>query len=56
MDSISYKGYLGTVNFSEKDEAFFGKIEGFVGSSLSMGLLDELSEICFGWLYFYVFS
>ena len=28
MNTISYKGYLGTVNFSEKDECFYGKIEG----------------------------
>ena len=31
MNTISYKGYLGTVNFSEKDECFYGKIEGIDG-------------------------
>jgi len=31
MNTISYKGFLGTVSFSEKDAAFFGKIEGIDG-------------------------
>ena len=31
MNTISYKGFLGTVNFSEKDECFYGKIEGIDG-------------------------
>ena len=31
MNTISYKGYLGTVNFSEKDGCFYGKIEGIDG-------------------------
>lgn len=31
LDSLSYKGYLGTVNFSEKDACFYGKIEGIDG-------------------------
>lgn len=31
MNTLSYKGYLGTVNFSEKDECFYGKIEGIDG-------------------------
>lgn len=31
MNTISYKGYLGTVNFSEKDACFYGKIEGIDG-------------------------
>ena len=31
MNTLSYKGYLGTVNFSEKDGVFFGKIEGIDG-------------------------
>lgn len=26
-DTITYKGYLGTVHFSEEDEVFHGKIE-----------------------------
>ena len=31
MNTLHYKGYLGTVNFSEKDECFYGKIEGIDG-------------------------
>lgn len=31
MNTLSYKGYLGTVNFSEKDACFYGKIEGIDG-------------------------
>jgi len=31
MNTITYKGYLGSVNFSEKDQVFFGKIEGING-------------------------
>ncbi len=28
---LTYKGYMGSVNFSEKDHVFFGKIEGING-------------------------
>ena len=31
MNTLSYKGFMGTVNFSEKDSVFFGKIEGIDG-------------------------
>lgn len=31
MNTLNYKGYIGTVNFSEKDGVFFGKIEGIDG-------------------------
>lgn len=31
MNTLKYKGYLGSVNFSEKDGVFFGKIEGIDG-------------------------
>ena len=31
MNTMSYKGYLGSVAFSEKDGVFFGKIEGING-------------------------
>ena len=31
MNTITYKGYIGTVSFSEKDNIFFGKIEGIDG-------------------------
>lgn len=28
MNTLSYKGFIGSVSFSEKDGVFFGKIEG----------------------------
>lgn len=28
MNTMSYKGYIGSLAFSEKDEVFFGKVEG----------------------------
>ena len=28
MNTMTYKGYLGSVAYSEKDNVFFGKIEG----------------------------
>ena len=28
MNTMTYKGYLGSVSFSEKDNVLFGKIEG----------------------------
>ena len=31
MNTLTYKGYIGSVNFSEKDGVFFGKIEGIDG-------------------------
>lgn len=31
MNTLSYNGYIGSVNFSEKDGVFFGKIEGIEG-------------------------
>ena len=31
MNTLNYKGYIGTVNFSERDGVFFGKIEGIDG-------------------------
>lgn len=31
MNTLSYNGYLCTVNFSEKDACFYGKIEGIDG-------------------------
>lgn len=45
MNTMTYKGYLGSVAYSEKDNVFFGKIEGinglvnFEGASVS-----ELTE------------
>ena len=31
MNTLKYKGYIGSVAFSEKDNVFFGKIDGIDG-------------------------
>ena len=31
MNTMSYKGYLGSVAFSEQDGVFYGKVEGING-------------------------
>ncbi|WP_455621936.1 type II toxin-antitoxin system HicB family antitoxin [Parabacteroides sp.] len=31
MNTLKYKGFIGSVNFSEEDGIFFGKIEGING-------------------------
>lgn len=31
MNTMTYKGYIGSVSYSEKDKVFFGKIEGING-------------------------
>lgn len=31
MNTMSYKGYIGSVEYSEKDQVFFGKVEGING-------------------------
>ncbi len=31
MNTMSYKGYVGSISFSEKDDLFFGKVEGIDG-------------------------
>ena len=31
MNTMTYKGYIGSVNYSDKDQLFFGKIEGING-------------------------
>lgn len=31
MNTLNYKGYIGSVAFNEKDNVFFGKIEGIDG-------------------------
>lgn len=31
MNTLKYKGFLGSVSFSEPDNVFFGKIEGIDG-------------------------
>ncbi len=46
MEAISYKGYLGSVYFSEKDECFYGKIEGIDGLVNFEGeSVHELTEV-----------
>lgn len=49
MNTLKYKGYLGSVGFSEKDQVFYGKIEGidglvnFEGDSVK-GLTDAFHD------------
>jgi predicted HicB family RNase H-like nuclease len=31
MNTMTYKGYIGSVAYSEKDNVFFGKVEGIDG-------------------------
>lgn len=31
MNTLKYKDYIGTVNYSEEDDIFFGKVEGING-------------------------
>lgn len=31
MNTMTYKGYIGSVNYSDKAQVFFGKIEGING-------------------------
>ena len=31
MNTMTYKGYLGSVSYSDKDQVFYGKIEGING-------------------------
>ena len=45
MNTLSYKGYIGSVAFSEKDGVFFGKIEGINGTVNFEGeSVKELTE------------
>ena len=34
MNTMTYKGYIGSVNYSDKDQVFFGKIEGIIRSAV----------------------
>lgn len=43
MNTISYKGFIGSVAFSEKNQVFFGKIEGIDGLVNFEG--DSVSEL-----------
>ena len=31
MNTMTYKGYVGSVNYSDRDQVFYGKIEGING-------------------------
>lgn len=43
MNTLTYKGYIGSIAFSEEDAVFFGKIEGVDGIVLFEGRsVDEL--------------
>jgi len=43
MNTLSYKGYSGSVSFSEKDACFYGKIEGIDGLANFEG--ESVSEL-----------
>ena len=45
MNTLKYKGFIGSVNFSEEDSIFFGKIEGINGMVNFEGQsVQELTE------------
>ena len=45
MNTMTYKGYVGSVSYSEKDNVFFGKIEGINGLVIFEGeSVKELTE------------
>ena len=45
MNTMTYKGYLGSVAYSEKDQVFFGKVEGINGLVNFEGeSVNELTE------------
>ena len=45
MNTLRYKGFIGSVNFSEEDSVFFGKIEGINGMVKFEGQsVQELTE------------
>jgi len=58
MNTMTYKGFIGSVSFSEQDEVFYGKIEGisslvnFEGESVSElkssfhQAVDDYVEFC----------
>lgn len=35
MELLKYKGYTGSVEFSEEDNCFFGKVQGTLGTLIS---------------------
>ena len=50
MNTLRYKGFIGSVNFSEEDSVFFGKIEGINGmvnfEGQSVQAVDEYLAYC----------
>ena len=52
MNTLRYKGFIGSVNFSEEDSVFFGKIEGingmvnFEGQSVQELTVDDYLAYC----------
>lgn len=45
MNTMTYKGYIGSVAYSEKDQVFFGKVEGISGLVNFEGeSMEELTE------------
>jgi len=45
MNTLTYKGYIGSVSFSEKDNVLFGKIEGIDGLvNFEGGSVKELTD------------
>lgn len=46
MNTLKYKGYIGTVDYSEEDKCLFGKIAGMPKSSITYEgtSVDELEE------------
>ena len=49
MNTLRYKGFIGSVNFSEEDSVFFGKIEGINGMVNFEGQsVQELTEAFHG--------
>ena len=45
MNTMTYKGYLGSVDYSKNDQMFFGKIEGINGLVIFEGKnVKELTE------------
>lgn len=60
-NTMEYKGYVGSVEFSEEDGLFYGKVMGIRGFS-ALGYpvasrIDKiLSKLCFGSLFFILFA
>ena len=45
MNTMTYKGYLGSIDYSKNDQVFFGKIEGINGLVIFEGEnVKELTE------------